>query len=302
MAGPARWLLLIHQIPPRPTALRVKIWRRLQRLGAIALKSSVYVLPASAESREDFEWVRREIAEAGADATLCEATFVEGITDGQLEAMFRAARDAEYAHLLRESRALRPKLDASAVARVLRRFEEVQQRDFFGAKGRAELERRLARLEPRQGIRQAPAMRGRTWVTREGIHVDRMASAWLIRRFIDPKAKLRFVDARAYRHRRGELRFDMYEGEFTHVGDACTFEVLQRRYVPKDRALRRIGELVHDLDVKDEKFGREETRGFGQTIAAIAAAHPTDPARLERAAAVLDDLYSLFSSQQEAHR
>jgi hypothetical protein len=296
----ARWLLLIHQIPPRPVALRVRIWRRLQRLGAVALKSSVYLLPSNAETREDFEWVRREIEQAGADATLCEASFVEGITDAQLEAMFRAARDAEYAEVAHELRALGRKPDAAALARVRRRFDEVAQRDFFNSRERKDLERSLTRHEPKPKQRPSASLRGRTWVTRAGIHVDRMASAWLIRRFIDTGAKLKFVDGTRYRHTPGELRFDMYEGEFTHVGDACTFEVLQRRFAPKDKALRRIAELVHDLDIKDEKFGREETKGFGQTVAAIAAAHKTDAARLERAAAVLDDLYSLFHKQKEA--
>jgi hypothetical protein len=299
VAGPARWLLLIHQIPPRPTALRVRIWRRLQRLGAVALKSSVYVLPSSSETREDFEWVRREIEQAGAEATLCEASFVEGITDAQLTAMFRAARDAEYAEVAHELKALGRKPAEAALARVRKRFDEIAQRDFFKSRGRADLERSLSKLEPKADGKARAPVRGRTWITRAGIHVDRMASAWLIRRFIDPAAKLRFVDAARYEHRSGELRFDMYEGEFTHVGDACSFEVLQRRFVPKDKALRRIAELVHDLDIKDDKFGREETKGFGQTVSAIAAAHKSDEVRLERAAALLDDLYSLFSKQKE---
>ena len=131
MPGPARWLLFIHQIPPRPTSLRVRVWRRLQRIGAVALKSSVYALPAGDETREDFEWVRREIAGAGADATLVEASLVEGMTDAQLEAMFRAARDAEYAALMRDARALRP-ADEAAVARVRRRYEEIVRREMIG--------------------------------------------------------------------------------------------------------------------------------------------------------------------------
>jgi hypothetical protein len=289
--------LLIHQLPPRPTALRVRIWRRLQHLGSVALKSSVYVLPANAETREDFEWIRREIEEAGAEATLAEASFVEGITDAQLEAMFRAARDAEYGEVAHELKRLGKKPGEADVARVRKQFDEVVQRDFFKSRQRRDVERLLERYEPKRRDKASAPLRGRTWVTRAGIHVERLACAWLIRRFIDSSARLRFVDTAKYRHKPGELRFDMYQGEFTHAGDACSFEVLQRKFAPKDRALRRIGELVHDLDVKDEKFGREETKGFGQTLAAIAAAHKTDAARLERAAAVLDDLYALFSKE-----
>ncbi len=135
---------------------------------------------------------------------------------------------------------------------------------------------------------------GRTWVTRTGIKVDRMASAWLIRRFIDPRARFKFVPAKGYRPERRELRFDMFEAEFTHEGDLCTFEVLLQRFGLADPALRAIAEIVHDVDVKDAKYGREEAAGIGQLVAGIAAAHPDDELRLARGAAVFDDLYVVF--------
>ena len=133
---------------------------------------------------------------------------------------------------------------------------------------------------------------GRTWVTRVGVHVDRIASAWLIKRFIDRDARFRFVPPKGYRPEPGELRFDMFEGEFTHDGDRCTFETLCRHFGIRDRALGIIAELVHDIDCKDEKFGRAETSGFRLVIDGIVHAHATDEARLERGAAVLDDLYA----------
>src|SRR6267378_8706615 len=101
-----RWLLLIHQIPPKPDYFRVKIWRRLQRIGAVAIKNSVYVLPKSDQTLEDFQWIVREIVEGGGDASLCEAGFVEGLSDGQIEALFRAARDADYAAIADEARGI----------------------------------------------------------------------------------------------------------------------------------------------------------------------------------------------------
>src|ERR1043165_2184135 len=101
-----RWLLLIHQIPPKPDYFRVKIWRRLQRLGAIAIKNSVYALPKNDQTQEDFQWVLREIVEGGGEASLCEAFFVDGLSDPQVETLFQTARETEYRQVVEEARRL----------------------------------------------------------------------------------------------------------------------------------------------------------------------------------------------------
>ena len=149
-----------------------------------------------------------------------------------------------------------------------------------------------------KGGRQAPVIaptdyQGRTWVTRAGIKVDRMASAWLIRKFIDPGARFKFVPAKGYRPEPGEVRFDMFEAEFTHEGDGCTFETLVQRFGLRAPGLRHLAEIVHDIDMKDGKYGRDEAAGIGQLIAGIAASHPDDEARMERGAALFDDLFTL---------
>jgi len=318
-----RWLLLIHQIPPKPSYFRVKIWRRLQRLGAVAVKNSVYVLPKSDQALEDFQWVLREIVKGGGDATLCEARFVEGLSDQQVEELFQTARRSDYHQIAEEARrmakSLTPKLRAdderraqagTEVERLKRRLAEIVAIDFFGAPGReaaggliSELESQLHPTQP--GIGEAvPAkarveeLRGRTWITRKGIHVDRMASGWIIRRFIDPEARFKFVPARGYKPESGEIRFDMFEAEFTHEGDLCTFEVLLDRSALADRALQAIAEIVHDIDLKDAKFCRQETIGIELLIAGIALAHRDDEARLARASAVFDDLYEYFKRKR----
>jgi hypothetical protein len=155
--------------------------------------------------------------------------------------------------------------------------------------------RTVEAAEPAKGVLDRAQFRGRTWVTRTGIKVDRMASAWLIRRFIDPEARFKFVPAKGYRPEEGELRFDMFEAEFTHEGELCTFEVLVQRFGLTDPALRAIAEIVHDIDVKDAKYGREEAPGIGQLVAGIAAAHPDDEVRLERGAALFEDLYAVHA-------
>ena len=143
---------------------------------------------------------------------------------------------------------------------------------------------------------------GRTWVTREGVHVDRIASAWLIRRFIDPDARFKFVPARGYVPRRGELRFDMFDAEYTHEGERCTFETLLARFGLRDRALAAIGAIVHDIDCKDERFGRPETAGVASLIRGIARSYEEDAARLERGSAVFEDLYSALSARPSRAR
>src|SRR5437899_1569050 len=315
------WLLLINQIPPKPNYFRVKIWRRLQKLGAVAIKNSVYALPSSEQALEDLNWILREIVEGGGDASLVDARLIEGLNDEQVKEMFRAARDTDYQAVADEARELARSLPRegelpekkrreteASVARLQKRVADIASTDFFHARSREavdgllkELEEKLAERPP--GKESAPARalekpRGATWVTRTGIHVDRMASAWLIRRFIDAKAKFKFVAARDYRHQQGELRFDMFDGEFTHQGELCSFEVLLARFEITDAALRAIAEIVHDIDLKDEKYGRPDNAGFEHLINGIAMAHPEDEVRLQRASFVLDDLYEYFKRKR----
>lgn len=243
-AGRGPWLLLIHQVPPKPDYVRVKVRRRLQRIGAVALKSTVYVLPNTAEALEDYEWVRAEIIAAGGSAVLCEVSFVAGISDPEVEAMLRAETTAA-------------------------------QHGGFPADPE--------RVDP-----------GRTWVTRADVHVDRIASAWLIRRFIDPQARFKFVPGRGSEPASGELRFDMYEAEFTHEGERCTFQTLLRRFGLNDPALAAVGEIVRDIDCKAERFGRPETAGLASLIRGIVSLHDADETRIERGAATFDELYAAF--------
>jgi len=315
------WLLLMHQIPPKPGYLRVKIWRRLQALGAVAIKNSVYALPNTDDAREDFEWVLREIVKEGGEATLCEARLIEGLSDQEVHRSFHAARDADYADIAAAARKLESELPRGAipedrrsqveveVARLRRRLTDVGRIDFFGAPAREAAEGRVsgleARLRPpgaseRQKGRHGSVedLRGRVWVTRKGIHVDRIASAWLIRRFVDADARFKFVPAKGYKPEPKELRFDMFEAEFTHEGDLCTFEILVSHLGLDDPALVPIAEIVHDIDLKDSKFDRPETSGIDRLIAGIAMGHRDDESRLERGSAMFDDLYEYFSRKR----
>lgn len=307
--GSRRWLLFIHQIPPKPDYFRVKVRRRLQRLGTVALKNSVYVLPNSDDAMEDFQWLRREVVADGGEATLCAASFIEGINDREIESMFRAQADAEYEEIIDAARATAAGPREADVRRLKSQLERTAARDFFDSPRAAAAERAVRETEAALAGRHdepesPPAVgevivpRGATWVTRAGVHVDRMASAWLIRRFIDEVACFKFVSPEGYQPERGELRFDMFEGEFTHEADNCTFEVLAARFQPDDAALRAIADIVHDIDYKDAKYGRDEAAGVASVIRGISLAHDDDPARIDAASSLFDGLYAAFQRRK----
>jgi len=320
-----RWLMLVHQLPAKPAYMRVKIWRRLQGLGAVSVKNSVYALPASPEAQEDFEWLLREIQEGGGEAMVCEARLVDGMTDQEIRALFDKARDAEYEEIAAETRelakGLRRKPSEEAVSAAKARLTKLRGNlarvhaiDFFGANGHdiadgllRGVETRLLELAPAtEDLMPAQAknsdadkLKDRIWVTRTGVHVDRIGSAWLIRRFIDPQATFKFVPSKGYHPEPDELRFDMFEAEFTHEGDRCTFEVLVvKAGLEKDRALAAVAEIVHDIDLKDAKFGRPEANGIRSLIAGICNSTQHDEERLARGAAVFEDLYRSFDRKR----
>jgi hypothetical protein len=318
------WLLLVHQLPAKPAYLRVKIWRRLQGIGAVAVKNAVHALPMSEGTQEDFEWLMREIVEGGGEAFLCETRLIDGLTDEQVQKLFDEARDADYEEIVKDARtltkSLRPKLKPekineirAQVARLRKRLADVVSNDFFGAIGRETAEGSLNDLDARLNEDEAVAkkatvvakaspfgtLRGRTWVTRQGVHVDRIASAWLIRRFIDPDAAFKFVAGKGYRPAEGELRFDMFQAEFTHEGDKCTFEVLLDRVSLNDSALRAIAEIIHDIDLRDSKFGREEAVGIRTLIDGIALATSDDQERIARGSELFNNLYDVFGKKRQ---
>jgi hypothetical protein len=313
----SRWLLLIHQIPPKPGYFRAKVGRRLQRVGAVAIKNSVYVLPINEQTREDLQWIAREIQQEGGEATLCDATFVEGLGDEQVERLFQTAREADYAQIAEEARDLAAQIPKrltneddrrqeweAALARIKKRIVEVAGIDFYGAPGRepadaavTAAEVRLERHPVKESAAEIPRpghYRGRIWVTRKNIHVDRIASAWLVRRFIDRKASFKFVSGQGYQTNADEVGFDMFEADFTHEGDKCTFEVLCDRFSVREPGLKTIAEIVHDVDVKDSKFGRAEAPGIADMIAALALAHRQDEPRLEAGMLMFDQLLDLY--------
>lgn len=306
------WLALLHQLPTKPPYLRVKVWRRLQAIGAVPLKNAVHVLPKSDANDATFRTLLDEIIAAGGEAILLDASLLAGQSDGEVRSLFDAARDADYDEIAQAARRLLDTGPASGaeIAKLQRRLAETGALDFFGAHGRQDAEAALAELDRQRYqhpdvSRSEPApdappdLTSKTWVTRRGVHVDRIACAWLIRRFIDPNAAFKFVDGRSYEAIEGELRFDMADAEFTHEGDRCSFEtIVLRAKLDSDPALVAIAEIIHDLDIADGKFNRPETPGLGAMLSGVCAANDEDLDRIAKGGDALDQFHAFFSSRK----
>jgi hypothetical protein len=319
------WLLFVHRLPPKPDYLRVKVKRRLDRIGALAIKNSVYVLPDRSDTDEDFQWLALETQQDGGEVLVCRSEFIAGVSDEEIIARFKADRDEAY-RSIRESAAadLRAAESGSnssdsdwregvqnTYARIQRQLDQVTRLDFFGADGRSSAEEEIRRFHELLQRKSLPSTQNaagessenasgeahpsaRTWVTRAGVFVDRMASAWLIRRVIDREATFKFVSVARYSGAPGEIRFDMMPAEHTHDGDMCTFEVLVERFNLHDSGLDAIAEVVHDIDLKDDKYSRSEAPGIEAVLTGIANATADDDARLAAAFPLFDALYDRF--------
>lgn len=283
--------------------------RKLNQLGAFAIKNSAYLLPETPDTTEDLQWIRSEVTHQGGEAWLFRVDALGGLSSASLREAFRSLRAPDYKQLLDLSvellRAIRESGDepsdghGTSWHKLQRKFEEVKRIDFFEAAGRKELETIMETIatairgpQPQSAKPELNSLAGRTWVTRRGVKVDRIATAWLIRRFLDPAARFVFVDPDRHSPASGEIRFDMFEGEFTHEGDLCTFEVLLDHSGRRDPALDAIAQVVHDIDLKDGKHQRPETAGIATLIAGIVALHAADERRIEEGSRLWDATYA----------
>ncbi len=311
-----KWLLLIHQIPPKLNALRVRIWRRLQRIGAVAIKQTVYVMPCSDQSREDLSWTLKQIVAGGGDGSICETRFVEGLNDDGVIALFHNARKSDYESIVHDGSLLLAMWSSEDVAsqdpasrsssqlsKLRHRFEEVSSIDFFEAPERAiaaslikDLEAGLSANAPIRALAKEDlaGLKDKIWVTRKNLFVDRIACGWLIRRFVDQSATFKFVDERQYSPGENEVRFDMFDGEYSHVGEQCTFEVMIRSLGLQDRGLELVAEVVHDIDLKDGKYSRGEAEGLLALLGGLVSSQADDELRMSEGSRLFENLYAYF--------
>ena len=304
-------LLLLVGVPPTPSSLRVRVWRRLRTLGAVPLKRSAYLLPDTPERYEDFTWLAQEVQRDGGDATLIRVQQIENVSSSDVLRLFHEPRDQDYKQLAARYRKLLQSLDKKSAAKSARVQEEltrltkdhrrIRDIDFFDAPGGAEVRRLEEAIAMRtrrpESVRREERptldlskLRGRRWVTRPRPHIDRIASAWLIKRFIDPDAQ--FVFAPPAEFPNDATPFDTPGVELSHQGEDCTFETLIKRARLRDRRLARLAEVVHEADLRDGKYPHEEARGIDVAVRALLAASTDDHQVLAQGMALFEGLYA----------
>jgi hypothetical protein len=318
-----RWLTLLVSVPPTPTRHRVGVWRKLKRMGAVALRGSAWILPETPETTERFQWLVQEVQTIGGEATLLRVDRIEPMTDAQVTALFHKARAPEYEAVLRGCRELAVQLDRyrtahrGSIAQLKAKLEALKREldriaaiDYLqspiGRRARETWEAlakrlRAAEARPAPGTarrRAALPVPGSVWVTRPRPHIDRIASAWLIKRFVDPQARFAFADAEDA-PKKG-IPYDILGAEFGHHGEDCTFETLLKRFGLKDRRLKTIAEIVHEVDLADGKFTRPESRGIDLALQGVAAATQDDQELLERGMTMFDGLYAVLRQKTGA--
>jgi hypothetical protein len=308
------FLLLIVSLPPSPSSLRVRVWRRLRALGAVALKRTVYLLPDTPDNYEQFQWLGQEVQRERGETILLRVDQVENMSREDLIRLFHEARDPEYRQLAARYRKLMQVLERKSagarvdrdLAQIQKEFEKVRELDFFGAPGRAEVERLREVIDMRKRPSEEPtrpdkpkldrALRGRQWVTRPRPQVDRLASAWLIKRFIDPEATFLFKAPTEFPP--DAIPFDTPGAELSHHGNDCTFETLLKRAALRDRRLTHLAEIVHEADLRDGKFPRDEARGIDLAIRGFLAANSDDHDVLAHGLALFEGLYAGASRKE----
>ena len=307
---PVSWLFLLFNLPAKHSRDRVKVWRRLKKFGAIQLKTSTYVLPDEPVHYERFQSLAKEIVDSGGESALVRVKEIEGMPYAALVAMFNESRAHEYEEiaqpltlLIRGARGRKtsPEAFTNQLQKLRKRFQEIYDIDFFESSRGEELQRLFRTAESlesnggepeRKGQLRAEEYQGKTWVTRPGLEIDRVGSAWLIHKFIDPEAK--FVFARTRAKHQSTLSYVMIESEFSHDSDCCTFETLIELFGIRERAVLRLSEIIHDADLEDDKFHRVEGFGIDQILKGWAKQGLSDEEILLRGFQCLDGLHAQF--------
>src|SRR2546422_1197147 len=312
-----RWLTLLTTLPPTPTRHRVGVWRKLQRMGAVRLRGAGWILPETPETTELFQWLVQEIQSFRGEATLLRVDRIETMSEDEIAGLFHKARGVDYQAVVQGCRDILRHLDRyqanhrrsipqlrSKLDSLKRELDRVQSIDYLkapaGKRARSLWETTAKRLRAAETRPRATSgrhrtslpPRGSTWVTRPRPHIDRIASAWLIKRFCDPEAKFAFADA-ADAARKG-IPFDVLGADFGHHGEDCSFETLIKRFGIKDRRVKVIAEIVHEADLHDGKFTRNESTGLDLAISGLVASIEDDRELLARGMAMFEGLYTVL--------
>jgi hypothetical protein len=298
------WLLLLYGLPTGRNAERVSLWRKLKKFGALPLKTSAYVLPDESAHYERFQWLAKQVRDAGGDSTLIRVTQIEGLGNEEIVRLFNDARAGDYGGLMEEAARFiarhkkRPRESFEAELEKLNAgFNNIREVDYFNCTRAHDAEMLLKRAEnllKPKGKALTPldrkAFQGKTWLTRPRPEIDRVGSAWLIRKFIDPKAS--FVFAASAAAHPDAIPYDMADVEFTHQGEDCTFETLLKRFDIRDATAQQIGEMIHDADIEDAKFQRPDCVGLDRLFKGWARLGLSDQAIIAKGFECFEALYA----------
>jgi hypothetical protein len=299
------WLLLTFTLPTNRASQRVEVWRKLQRYGTVPLGNSGYLLPSNSANEERFQWLATAIRKYGGDASIVHVRSIDNISTPQLVGRFAEARAREYQELIRELQEFSSmplqKRGVGRLSRLRSRFQEIVEVDFFDSPLQKRVGELLARADEARVATRMPETtqikpqdyKSRVWVTRPRPGVDRSASAWLIRRFIDSKARFAFAPEEKAPH--AAVPFDMFHGGFGHRGDNCTFETLEKEFRVHNRRVKIISEVIHDADLADDKFGRKEGYGIDEVLKGWARQGISDKDLLDRGMQLIEGLYHSLS-------
>lgn len=315
------WLLFFYSVPSRPVANRMKIWRRLTQAGALLFRGAVYILPYNDEHYEFYQWLTEEVNGMGGEAAFVQVERVEGIEDKEIIELFNRQKEKDYLRIEKGIEEIDRRLQnikkggqtfvskklLDQFDKIEKDFETTLKTDFFSSKASAvikksitKIKEELERLENIQSVskpislphRDTKDYRGKIWVTRSRPFVDRMASAWLIKRFIDPEATFKFIKQdKMVSRERDFIGFDISGGEFSHLGDMCTFEILMKSFKLSDKRLKKIASIVHEIDIKDEKAKVPESKGIELLLTAIRKTSKSDEEALNRGMEIFEMLY-----------
>ena len=300
----------MFQLPARQASRRVSVWRRLKSWAALGWRNSAYILPHTPENLERLQWLAKEVRKHSGEASVVVVQQIEGVSDKELRSAFNTQREREYERLVRLLRTTLGKRGRAPVraewSRMQRRFEQITLTDYFQCPRRRDAEALLQQMEKQirkqEGIFpvRRPVLegyKGRSWMTRPKPEIDRVASAWLIRNFIDPESTFTF--GAKVEDNPDAISFDMFEGEFTHDGDRCTFEMLQERFALKEARLTAIAALVHDADLEDDKFLRSDGLLLQQVFKGWAQLGWTDEEILRQGFLLLDGLFQSLQKPRQ---
>ena len=300
MELPKAWLLLLYGLPGKKSASRVNLWRKLKKFGAVPLKNSAYILPDSPVHFERFQWLAKQVRDQGGEASLVRVSEVEGLSGDQIADLFRKERTSDYTTLHRDIlAALKRKGGNNTWEELQQRFQDIQEIDYFESPTAHKVSLALQQLEKKTGTSKRPQailqrnrFLGKTWLTRPRPQIDRVGSAWLIKKFIDPQA--RFIFSNKPEKFSEAIPYDMMGVELTHHGEDCTFETLVKRFNLQNATLGKIAEMIHDADLEDGKFKRHECLGIDRVLKGWASLGASDEELLEKGGDCFDALYEHF--------